>query len=87
MKHKFLVAAGAAIVAAAAVSVFVHVRNENDAMDEFFNANVEALANDESSGSAGCDKYCYNKPSSVCASTIYGYDFKCPDMALLPKYQ
>ncbi|MCM1177409.1 MAG: NVEALA domain-containing protein [Clostridium sp.] len=86
MKHKFIVAAGAALVTAA-VSAFVYVKNGSSPMDEFFNANVEALASDESSSSAGCDKYCYNKPSSVCASTIYGYDFKCPDMALLPKYQ
>ncbi|MCM1177413.1 MAG: hypothetical protein NC115_08105 [Bacteroidales bacterium] len=55
MKHKFLLAAGAAIVTAAAVSVFIYVRNGNNAMDEFFNANVEALASDEgSSGSILC---------------------------------
>ncbi|MCM1502597.1 MAG: hypothetical protein NC115_08045 [Bacteroidales bacterium] len=43
MKHKLLVAVGAA----AAVSVFVYVQNGNNAMDEFFDANVEALADDE----------------------------------------
>ncbi|MCM1177402.1 MAG: NVEALA domain-containing protein [Clostridium sp.] len=54
MKHKLLVAAGA-VLAAAAVSVFVHVRKGNNVMDEFFDANVEALANDEStSGSLSC---------------------------------
>ena len=71
---------------AAAVSAFVYVKNERNSMDELFNANVEALADDESSSSSVCGKYCFNKPSSICASTIYGYDFKCPDMALLPWY-
>ncbi|MCM1177411.1 MAG: hypothetical protein NC308_09425 [Clostridium sp.] len=56
MKHKFLLAAGAAIVAAAAVSVFVHVRNGNNAMDEFFNANVEALARTETEMGAMCSQ-------------------------------
>ncbi|MCM1177400.1 MAG: hypothetical protein NC308_04370 [Clostridium sp.] len=49
MKHKLLVAVGA-VLAAAAVSVLVYVRNGNNAMDEFFNANVEALARSEGSG-------------------------------------
>ncbi|MCM1177415.1 MAG: hypothetical protein NC115_08115 [Bacteroidales bacterium] len=53
MKHKFLVAAGAALVAAA-VSVFVYVKNASSPMDEFFNANVEALAGGEGGGAAGC---------------------------------
>ncbi|MCM1177407.1 MAG: hypothetical protein NC115_08085 [Bacteroidales bacterium] len=46
MKHKLLVAAGA-VLAAAAVSVYVYVQNGNNAMDEFFDANVEALADNE----------------------------------------
>ncbi|MCM1502601.1 MAG: NVEALA domain-containing protein [Bacteroidales bacterium] len=61
MKHKFLVAAGAAIVAAAAVSVLVHVRNENNAMDEFFDANVEALAEAEDEYAARI-LYRFNRP-------------------------
>ncbi len=43
----FLLAAGAVLLAAA-VSAFVYVKNENNSMDELFEANVEALTNDES---------------------------------------
>ncbi len=46
MKKNILLAAGSVLVAAA-VSVFVYVKNENSSMDELFNANVEALANNE----------------------------------------
>ena len=86
MKKKIFLAAGAVLVAAA-VSVFVCVNNERNSMDELFNANVEALADDESSNSQACDRYCYNKPSSVCSSMIYGVEFNCPDMYLQSRYQ
>jgi len=46
MNTKFLFAAVAVLVAAA-VSVFVCVNNKKNAMDDFFNANVEALAESE----------------------------------------
>lgn len=46
MKKNFLVAAVVALVAAA-VSVFFYVNNGKNEMDDFFNANVEALADDE----------------------------------------
>jgi hypothetical protein len=53
MKKNILLAAGAVLVAAA-VSVFVYVKNENNSMDELFNANVEALANNEEGISGTC---------------------------------
>ncbi len=46
MKKRMFLAAGAVLVAAA-VSAFVYVKNENNSMNELFNANVEALANNE----------------------------------------
>ncbi len=49
MKKNIFLAAGAVLVAAA-VSVFVCVSNEQNSMDELFNANVEALANNEGGG-------------------------------------
>ena len=55
MKKNIFLAAGAVLVAAA-VSVFVCVSNERNSMDELFNANVEALANNEGGGSQQC--YC-----------------------------
>ena len=45
MKKKLLLAAGA-MLAAAAVSVYVN--NEKNSMSDLFNANVEALTNSES---------------------------------------
>ena len=39
---------------AAAVSAFVYVKNENNSMDELFNANVEALTRSEESGTGTC---------------------------------
>ena len=50
MKKTFLLAAGAALLAAA-VSAFVYVKNENNAMNNLFEANVEALARGEIGGS------------------------------------
>ncbi len=46
MKKSLLIAAGAAL-ASIAVSVFVYVNNGKNGADEFFNANVEALADGE----------------------------------------
>ena len=46
MKKTILLAAGAVLLAAA-VSAFVYVKNENNSMDELFEANVEALTNGE----------------------------------------
>lgn len=86
MKKKIFLVAGAVLVAAA-VSVFVRIDNDRNSMDELFNANVEALVAGESSDSQACYRYCYNKPSSVCSSMIYGVEFNCPDMYLQSRYQ
>lgn len=51
MKKRMLLAAGAVLVAAT-VSAFVYVKNESSSMDGLFNANVEALAGNESG--TGC---------------------------------
>ena len=63
MKKKIFLAAGAVLVAAA-VSVFVCVNNERNSMDELFNANVEALADDEIIVGPLCmqarDRLCYS---------------------------
>lgn len=42
MKKPVLIAAGAVLLTAA-VLAFVYVKNENNSMNELFNANVEAL--------------------------------------------
>ena len=46
MKKTFLLAAGAVLLAAA-VSAFAYVKNESNSMDELFEANVEALTQNE----------------------------------------
>lgn len=51
MKRSLVLAAGAVLVAAA-VSAFVYVNNGRNSMDDLFNANVEALARNESGGSS-----------------------------------
>ena len=56
MKKNILLAAGAVLLAAA-VSAFVYVKNENNSMNELFNANVEALARGESGGYVMCMQY------------------------------
>ena len=53
MKKPILLAAGAVLLAAA-VSAFVYVKNESNAMDELFEANVEALTRNES-GTYTCE--------------------------------
>ena len=80
MKKHILLAAGAVLVVAA-VSVFVYVKNERNSMDELFNANVEALAQQETGLSILCDNYSYVivcKYTCVCGRTWttnsgYGY--------------
>ena len=47
MKKPILLAAGAVLLAAV-VSAFVYVKNGSNAMDELFEANVEALTRNES---------------------------------------
>lgn len=49
MKKKFFATVAVAIVVAA-VSVFVSVNNGKSGKDDLFNANVEALADDEGGG-------------------------------------
>jgi len=61
MKYKFLVAAGAAIAAAA---VTVYVNNEKNTMDDFFSANVEALAE----GEIVVGNLCMVQPNRACTS-------------------
>lgn len=46
MKKHMILAAGVALVTAA-ISVFAFVNNEKNSIDELFNANVEALADNE----------------------------------------
>ena len=46
MKKAILLAAGAVLLAAT-VSTFVYVKNGSDSMDELFDANVEALTQNE----------------------------------------
>ncbi len=48
-----------AIALAISVSAFVYVKNESDSMNQFFDANVEALAQNESSGTL--KGYCHEK--------------------------
>ena len=65
-----LLAAGAVFVAAT-VSAFVYVKNESSSMDGLFNANVEALAGDESIPDGTVMSY-------VCKYIgCCGGDFKC----------
>ena len=70
MKKKIIFAVGAVLVAAA-VSAFVYVNNGRNSMDDLFNANVEALARNES---GGCG-HCYNGgPGSTSCSISAGVD-------------
>ena len=63
MKKKMIFAA-AAVFMAASVSVFTYISSERNAMDELFNANVEALAQDEIVVGPLCmvapDRLCYS---------------------------
>lgn len=59
---------------AAAVSVFVYVKNENNSMNELFNANVEALANNEGGG-----KKCYRELISDLSEQVV-YCGTCEDV-------
>jgi len=68
MKKKILIAAGAAL-AAAAVSVFVYANSGKNAMDDFFNANVEALAK----GETGIGRICAYDTNRWC---IYMFPYE-----------
>lgn len=52
MKMHMILSTGAALVAAA-ISIFVYVENGKNSIDEFFNANIEALADSETDNT--CD--------------------------------
>lgn len=69
---KTILFAVAAMIMAAMVFVFVCVNNERNSMDELFNANVEALANDE--GGLG-NRMCV--PNSVLGDTPYILCYSC----------
>lgn len=68
MKKKVLFIVSA-IVLAISVSAFVYVKNESDTMNQFFDANVEALAQNEGSGTLM--GYCDEGPHCDCIA-------KCP---------
>ena len=63
MKKTFLLAAGAVLLTAA-VSTFVYVNNESNSMDELFDANVEALTQDE----IIVGPLCMECPNAACSS-------------------
>ena len=76
MKKSILLAAGAVLLAAA-VSAFVYVKNENNnSLNELFEANVEVLTNDESSLTTwSCDGSAFKHCSATCGkcgTTISG---------------
>ena len=70
----FLLAAGAVLLAAA-VSAFVYVKNENNSIDELFEANGEALTRNESGG-----QYVICIKGYVPANTEKIYEYDCPDI-------
>ena len=80
MKRKMILAAGA-VLAAAAVSAFVYVNNERNSMSDLFNANVEALARNESSAVCTGPKkqnlsgniFCHSENSAP-SQDMYGCD-------------
>ena len=74
MKKTFLLAAGAALLAAA-VSAFVYVKNENNAMNELFNANVEALTWCEIDGKI--IKEACEGNEGTCIIKKYGHTLTC----------
>ncbi len=63
MKKMILLAAGAVLLAAS-VSIFVYVNNENNTMGELFDANVEALTQDE----IIVGPLCMECPNAACSS-------------------
>ena len=63
MKKKIIFAA-TAVFMTASVSVFTYISSERNAMDELFNANVEALAHDE----IVVGPLCMECPNAACTS-------------------
>ncbi len=59
-----------AIALAISVSAFVYVKNESDTMNQFFDANVEALAQNEGSGTL--KGYCDEGPDYDCMAQCPG---------------
>ncbi len=74
MKTKLQLAAGAVLVAAS-VSAFVYVNNERNSMSDLFNANVEALARNESGGDV-----CYQSITSADGQQVK----YCPTCCFVP---
>ena len=79
---KKMIFAASAVIMAAAVSAFAYISSERDAMDNLFNANVEALANSEIGGSGvmcsqtGNDGTYYMK---LCSNCNGGKDYYAMD--------
>ncbi len=59
-----MILAAGAMLAAAAVSAFVYVNNEKNSMSDLFNANVEALTQDE----IIVGNLCMQCPNYACSS-------------------
>ena len=74
MKKTFLLAAGAVLLTAA-VLAFVYVKNENNAMNELFNANVEALTWCEIDGKI--IKEACEGNEGTCIIKKYGHTLTC----------
>lgn len=64
MKRTFLFAAVGVAFMTAAVSTFVYVNNGSNSMDELFDANVEALTQDE----IIVGPLCMECPNAACTS-------------------
>ena len=64
MKRSLVLVAGA-VLAAAAVSAFVYMNNERNSMSDLFNANVEALTQNEGVTTIPCVK-----AASICLYTV-----------------
>lgn len=72
MKKALFIAVGAALVAVA-VSVFTYVNNGKNEMDNLFNANVEALADDEGNGLEKCNGCSSDKKIFCCHLVIVNH--------------
>ena len=75
MKKMILLAAGAVLLVAA-VSAFVYVKNENNAMNELFDTNVEALSDCEITTEKG--KVLFScRGENTCSATYLGKTLTC----------
>lgn len=63
MKSKFFFVVIGIIFLVTSISTYVFISNKTNTMAEIFNANVEILADSESSGSVMCVKYIYYSPN------------------------